>query len=84
MKHKNEPENLPMRIMWFETDFERIALSSDTHLELHTEVLPWKKMLDGSTRPCHYFMCETLNEGTWHRVLFHSHGGGISRAWICL
>lgn len=31
--------------MWFETDFERIALSSDIHLELHTEVLPWKKCL---------------------------------------
>lgn len=31
--------------MWFETDFERTALSSDINLELHTEAVPWKKGL---------------------------------------
>lgn len=31
--------------MWFETDFERTAFSNDIHLELHIEVLTWKKCL---------------------------------------
>lgn len=45
MKHKSKPENLPTHITWFETDFERTAFSNDIHLELHIEVLTWKKCL---------------------------------------
>lgn len=31
--------------MWFDKDFERIALNRDIPLKLETEVLPWKYCL---------------------------------------
>lgn len=45
VKHKGEPEILPVCVMWFETGFERTALSSNTLLELRAQVPPWKKCL---------------------------------------